>query len=525
MANKRISELDPVIAMLDTMELEFAIPGVNSLRGNNLQFKNYLEPIISHDNLLDVNIAGAGVSLGHLSDQPQTIEGDKTINGIVKADGTTPPMAGMDPGAVFTSNSTLLNVFNQTAYTPNDRVGMQFNKGGKQITMQAGGGVLIDSHGTGQFQGKIAMHARDRITLSGDVNGVQVGLFGTDGAQPDSLFSINSTTKGFLPPRMTTIQRGNIPSPSFGLVIYNTTTNKLNLYNGTTWEEVGGGGGSPVIPSEVDHLLSFSDTVGGLQNTSLIYEAAVGGGKAITSSENLLYLYNQDSLSNDDAVGITMDRSARQMEISAADTLFLLSLGTDPGNGEINIQASKTILMNASDGVHVGSSLVHSSVEFSINSTTKGFVLPSMTTTQRDAISPVWNGLMVYDNNYQNISYRKGIVWRDLAVTQKDVVSQSTTSNVEDWFTDKEIINAGGSDITLTLPAISTATIGARYSFTVEVNQVLSISVDGTDTIRNVNHSGLIISSDEIGNTVTLKCLADDTEWVVDSIMGQWDLS
>jgi hypothetical protein len=41
-----------------------------------------------------------------------------------------------------------------------------------------------------------------------------------------------------LPPRMTTTERNAIVSPVAGLVIYNTTTNVLNFYNGTTWGAV-----------------------------------------------------------------------------------------------------------------------------------------------------------------------------------------------------------------------------------------------------------------------------------------------
>ncbi|HEX8773269.1 MAG TPA: hypothetical protein VF735_06650 [Pyrinomonadaceae bacterium] len=46
---------------------------------------------------------------------------------------------------------------------------------------------------------------------------------------------IDSTTQGFLPPRMTTTQRDAISSPPEGLQIYNTTTHQMNYYNGTTW--------------------------------------------------------------------------------------------------------------------------------------------------------------------------------------------------------------------------------------------------------------------------------------------------
>ncbi len=50
--------------------------------------------------------------------------------------------------------------------------------------------------------------------------------------------SVTSTTQGFLPPRMTGTQRDAISSPATGLVVYNTTTNKLNVYTGSAWEAV-----------------------------------------------------------------------------------------------------------------------------------------------------------------------------------------------------------------------------------------------------------------------------------------------
>jgi len=52
-----------------------------------------------------------------------------------------------------------------------------------------------------------------------------------------SLLALSSVTKGFLPPRMTTAQRDAIVNPVGGLVIYNTTTAKLNVYT-TAWEAV-----------------------------------------------------------------------------------------------------------------------------------------------------------------------------------------------------------------------------------------------------------------------------------------------
>jgi hypothetical protein len=64
-----------------------------------------------------------------------------------------------------------------------------------------------------------------------------VGI-GTTSPSASALLDVSSTTQGLLPPRMTGVQRDAISSPAAGLMIYNTTTNKLNFYNGTAWEAV-----------------------------------------------------------------------------------------------------------------------------------------------------------------------------------------------------------------------------------------------------------------------------------------------
>jgi hypothetical protein len=66
------------------------------------------------------------------------------------------------------------------------------------------------------------------------------GNVGINTATPDASaqLDVNSTTKGFLPPRMATAQRNAIAKPTEGLMIYNTTTHKLNFFNGKSWEQV-----------------------------------------------------------------------------------------------------------------------------------------------------------------------------------------------------------------------------------------------------------------------------------------------
>ncbi len=66
----------------------------------------------------------------------------------------------------------------------------------------------------------------------------QDGQLSIGTATPDAsaALEVASTTKGLLPPRLSRSQRDALGSPATGLLIYNTTTNRLNAWNGTAWE-------------------------------------------------------------------------------------------------------------------------------------------------------------------------------------------------------------------------------------------------------------------------------------------------
>jgi hypothetical protein len=58
---------------------------------------------------------------------------------------------------------------------------------------------------------------------------------GVTTANPSALLQVDSTTKGFLPPRMTTTQKNAIATPATGLVVFDTTLGKLCVFS-TTWQ-------------------------------------------------------------------------------------------------------------------------------------------------------------------------------------------------------------------------------------------------------------------------------------------------
>jgi hypothetical protein len=69
-----------------------------------------------------------------------------------------------------------------------------------------------------------------------------IGITGTTGGSftldASALLQGNSTTQGFLPPRMTTTQKNAIASPATGLVVFDTSLNKLCVRGASAWETI-----------------------------------------------------------------------------------------------------------------------------------------------------------------------------------------------------------------------------------------------------------------------------------------------
>ncbi len=61
-----------------------------------------------------------------------------------------------------------------------------------------------------------------------------IGL-GSNTPHASALLSVNSTTKGFLPSRMTASQRTSISSPADGLVVYDTDSNRVMINRNDAW--------------------------------------------------------------------------------------------------------------------------------------------------------------------------------------------------------------------------------------------------------------------------------------------------
>lgn len=77
------------------------------------------------------------------------------------------------------------------------------------------------------------------LTLFFNINSAHGQSMGISGVaiipDPSSILEMRTTTKGILIPRMTETERDFISSPANGLMVYNTSTNQFNFYDGNSW--------------------------------------------------------------------------------------------------------------------------------------------------------------------------------------------------------------------------------------------------------------------------------------------------
>ena len=151
------------------------------------------------------------------------------VNGTARVSGLITAGGGLTWGS-SPSDSSLSNGAAGTNAINISRRGISLSNG-------ADNGILLDGGNGASSISRIYIgggSGTQPLCLNGNARET---VFGSDTATSNasSLVRMVSTTKGFLPPVMTTTQKNAIASPSAGLMVYDTTLNLISVYNGTTW--------------------------------------------------------------------------------------------------------------------------------------------------------------------------------------------------------------------------------------------------------------------------------------------------
>ena len=116
----------------------------------------------------------------------------------------------------------------------------RFTVGRDPASQQVNVDFASNPSGSGAIVGAIRTYVDD-VNLSEVMvfqeNG-QIGV-GTTAPSANAIFDIASTTRGFLPPRMTNAQRAAITATK-GLIVVNTTNNAIAYNDGTAWGYLSG---------------------------------------------------------------------------------------------------------------------------------------------------------------------------------------------------------------------------------------------------------------------------------------------
>jgi hypothetical protein len=219
-----------------------------------------------------------------------------------------------------------------------------------------------------------------------------------------------STTKGSKPcPLMTQTQINAIVSPLNGQCVYNTTTNKLNVYNGSLWKAAGGGVDSWATAS----VYAVNDLV---IESNKIYKCLTAHTSGTFATDLAASRWIEVSAGVTSHLNLTDIGVNSHAQIDTALTRLANTSGTNTGDQDLStlvtLSTGQTIsgLKQFSNSVGIGGA-ANANAVLDVQSTTKAFLPPRMTTTQMNAIASPVEGMTIYNTDFDATASYNGTNW------------------------------------------------------------------------------------------------------------------
>jgi len=381
----------------------------------------------------------------------------------------------------------------------------------------------------------------DAMTLMNDAGATMLDWSST--TVPSASVHIDSTTQGFMLPRMTTTQKNAISSPATGLLVYDTTLGYLQEYNGSTWTTVSPAMNAAGSNGQVQFNASgnfgantnlFWDQTNhrlGILNSSpaqALHVGASGSPAQVRVDNNQANIFIGNQFQSQIAILSlnTANTPSFQLTPVGLNSWYIASPGSSqslPGDftiGQSIGASSATLVIDATSGnVAIANNFTattpDASAVLALQSTTAGFLPPAMNTSQKNAISSPATGLLVYDTTLGYLQEYNGSTWTTVSPVTTPAGSSGDlqynnggsfggTSNITTDGTNLTVTGSGA--ISLTTPnASSGAVSGGGISLSTGLNTGSGTTTGGSITLSTgACQSGSLNNGNMTGGSITL---------------------
>ncbi|RTY91993.1 hypothetical protein EKM01_05055 [Flavobacterium sp. RSP46] len=394
------------------------------------------------------------------------------------------------------------------------------------------------------------------VILGGANSRISVG---NGSSSSSAALEVNSITKGFLPPRLTDVQRTTLngTSPATGLTIFNTTNNALEVNTGTPAVPAWTGLSNSYLPlagGTMTGTLGISGTALNLNNNASTNATSIGGGNttgAITLGGTGTQIINIGTGTGTKTVSLGSDASTSATTIKsgsaaltltpAADLAGTIVIGNAAGLGPITL-GSSTAAQTTNIGTGTGVSTVNvgtggtganlvtlgsttsqvsiggisssTTAALDINSTTKGFLPPRLTDVQRttlDGTSPA-TGLTIFNTTNNALEVNTGTpavpAWK--SATSNPSIRIQTLSTPQLTSADSTVLfDTTSASLTATLPTVTTALTGKIFFIRKNDNSTNTLTISPALKLSGVTTTVVL----NYAKTIKVQC--DGTNWII----------